>query len=296
MARITLRRRSTCDRYPSADLFVAMLAGAALLSCGCRAAPQVPVGLPAHHAMENEHLSVRSDVKLSTDHPLLRDLNRLRDEIADELQLPVQRQPVTVYLFQNEVRYAQFIQTRYPLLPPRRAYFVGTPKELAVYTFWGERIQEDLRHEYTHGVLHASLVDVPLWLDEGLAEYFEVTSQPRGLNRDYASRLATGLSQGWKPNLEHLESLAKVEEMGKDDYQEAWAWVHFLLHHSQETRAVMIDYLRDLRTNESPGLLSTRLRRAIPTVDRRFGVHAVSLTSSIAQTSSELDVADHERN
>ena len=256
---------------------------------GCRTAAPALVGLPKLSALENEHLLVRSDLKLPKDHPILRDLDGLRDEIADELNLPVQKQPVTVYLFSDEVRYAQYLQTRYPLLPPRRAYFVGTAKELAVYTFWGERIQEDLRHEYTHGVLHASLMDVPLWLDEGLAEYFEVSSQPKGLNRDYAMRLAGNLSQGWKPDLDRLESLEKVDDMQKGDYMEAWAWVHFLLHHSDETRNVLVGYLHELRSDAKPGLLSKRLRDAIPTAEQRFAVHAASLTSGIQQVGGIQD-------
>ena len=256
---------------------------------GCRTAAPALVGLPKLSALENEHLLVRSDLKLPKDHPILRDLDGLRDEIADELNLPVQKQPVTVYLFSDELRYAQYLQTRYPLLPPRRAYFVGTAKELAVYTFWGERIQEDLRHEYTHGVLHASLMDVPLWLDEGLAEYFEVTSQPRGLNRDYAMRLAGNLSQGWKPDLDRLESLEKVDDMQKGDYMEAWAWVHFLLHHSDETRNVLVGYLHELRSDAKPGLLSKRLRDAIPTAEQRFAVHAASLSSGIQQVGGIQD-------
>jgi hypothetical protein len=275
MNRLVIRRRSTTSAVWALSL----------LLMGCRSVAPVPVGLPKQNAMENEHLLVRSDLKLPHSHPILRDLDGLRDEIADELNLPVQKQPVTVYLFSDELRYAQYLQTHYPLLPPRRAYFVGTSKELAVFTFWGERIQEDLRHEYTHGVLHASLTDVPLWLDEGLAEYFEVSTQPKGLNRDYVLRLASNLSQGWKPDLERLESLEKVDDMQKADYLEAWAWVHFLLHHSDETRSVLIGYLHDLRTNAKPGLLSAKLREAIPTAEQRFVIHATSLTSGIQQVS-----------
>lgn len=278
MSRLVLRRRLATQVIAC----LLIMAGVCQLS-GCRTGAPTPVGLPRQNALENEHLLVRSDLKLPSSHPLLRDLDGLRDEIADELSLPVQKQPVTVYLFSDELRYAQYIQTRYPLLPPRRAYFVGTPKELAVFTFWGERIQEDLRHEYTHGVLHASLADVPLWLDEGLAEYFEVSSQPKGLNRDYALRLASDLSQGWKPDLQRLESLENVDDMQKADYLEAWAWVHFLLHHSEETRGVLIGYLQELRTNSNPGSLSSRLKATIPTADQRFAVHAASLTSGIQQ-------------
>lgn len=298
MSRFASRRCSTWERDPWQQWRQVRLALVALglcWFCGCRSVAPTPIGLPRQSSLENEHLSVRSDVKLPADHPVLRDLDALRDQIADELNLPVQKQPVTVYLFSDEVRYAQYLQARYPLLPPRRAYFVGTPKELAVYTFWGERIQEDLRHEYTHGVLHASLVDVPLWLDEGLAEYFEVTSQPTGLNRDYAMRLANNLSQGWKPDLNRLEAMEKVDDMQKADYLEAWAWVHFMLHHSEETRSVLVSYLRELRTDAKPGLLSKRLKQAIPTADQRFMAHASSLTSGVQQASGTLDFSQTAR-
>ncbi len=255
---------------------------------GCQALQRpAPIALPTRRALENEHLLVRSDVKLPKNHRLLRDLDGLRDEIAETLQLPVQKQPVTVYLFSDEVRYAQYLHVRYPNLPPRRAYFVGTAKELAVYTFWGEKIQEDLRHEYTHGVLHASLQDVPLWLDEGLAEYFEVASRPAGLNREYASRVASDFAKGWHPNLERLESLQAVGDMQKADYLESWAWVHFLLHHSDDSREVLLSYVRELQTNGKPGYLSTRLRATIPHADERFAAHAASLSSGLVTVSDE---------
>ena len=283
-------RCPTIGRGSCQHAYLLLMAALLAFSAGCRATAPSLVGLPKGLAIENEHLLVRTDLKLPKDHPVLRDLDGLRDQIADELNLPVQKQPVTVYLFSDELRYAQYLQTKYPLLPPRRAYFVGTSKELAVYTFWGERIQEDLRHEYTHGVLHATLMDVPLWLDEGLAEYFEVTSQPRGLNRDYALRLASNLAQGWKPDLDRLESLEKVEDMQKADYLEAWAWVHFLLHHSDETRDILVAYLHDLRTTGTPGKLSVRIRREIPSAEQRFMSYASSLTSGIQQAGGTMEV------
>ena len=253
-----------------------------LLISGCRVV-QPPLGLPTKYTLENEHLVVQSDVKLSRNHELLKDLDRLHEEILATLDLPVQKQPVVVYLFADEARYAHYLQTRYPKLPPRRAYFVGTARELAVYTYWGDRIQEDLRHEFTHGVLHATLKDVPLWLDEGLAEYFEVASQPTGMNREYAMNLAAGIASGWKPDLDRLETLETVDQMQKADYQESWAWVHFLLHHSDDSRPVLTNYLHELRTTANPGPLSTRLRSVIPTADRRFLNYAGGLTEGVVR-------------
>lgn len=253
-----------------------------ILLCGCKGPQkQTAYSLPSKFTYENDHLIVQSDVKLNRNRELIADLDRLRDEILTVLDLPSQKQRVTVYLFGDESQYARYFQMRYPTLPPRRAYFVGTVKELAVYTYWGERIQEDLRHEFTHGVLHATLKDVPLWLDEGLAEYFEVTSDPVGMNREYAMNLATGIASGWKPDLSRLEALETVDQMQKSDYQESWAWVHFLLHDSDDSRMVLTSYLRELRTTSQPGRISSRLNATIPVVDQRFLSHTASLSDGI---------------
>jgi hypothetical protein len=244
---------------------------------GCGAFSRQTTGLPERHKFATKQLVVQSDVRLPKHHPLIKDLEALRGEIASRLQLPLQQQPVTVYLFADEVRYAQYLRSAFPNLPPRRAYFVGTADELAVYTFWGEKIQEDLRHEYTHGVLHASLKDVPLWLDEGLAEYFEVTTEPRGFNPEYARQLTEALQNGWRPDVPRLEQLADVSQMQKADYLEAWAWAHFLLHESDDTRGVLIDYLNELRFESKPTPLSEQLTAVLPNVEERFTAYAMTL-------------------
>jgi len=268
-------------RFPSLSF---LLCGVLAL-VGCHGAGHT-AGLPQRHSIQGEQLLVQSDVRLPKGHPLIKDLEALRQDISQMLDLPVQEQPVVMYLFGDEMRYSQYMRANFPNLPPRRAYFVGTAHELAVYTFWGEKIQEDLRHEYTHGVLHACLKDVPLWLDEGLAEYFEVTEPPLGMNRDYVARLPTAFATGWKPDLERLEGLETVSQMQKGDYFESWAWVHFLLHESDDTRHVLLDYLRALRENPRPGRLSVRLREEVPSADERFLAYAASLGQTLTTASA----------
>ena len=268
--------------------------GAALLVClalsGCgMLRPKPLTGLPAKHTFTADQLVVQSDVRLPRNHALIQDLEALREELSRSLELPLQKQPVTVYLFADEQRYAQYLQTAYPNLPPRRAYFVGTSEELAVYTFWGEKIQEDLRHEYTHGVLHASLKDVPLWLDEGLAEYFEVVDGPKGYNKEYAEHLGEALRKGWRPDIVRLEQMTEVSQMQKADYLESWSWVHFMLHDSEDTRGILLDYLADLRLEARPDPLSGRLQKVLPNVEARFLSYASSL-SQAAVTASAVTV------
>tara|TARA_R110001592_G_scaffold176503_4_gene416369 strand:+ start:93838 stop:94710 length:873 start_codon:yes stop_codon:yes gene_type:complete len=266
--------------FKAAVLNVCVL-GCLLLSFGCRSvAKNQTVHLPARHSVSAEQLIVLSDFKLGQDHELFQDLIKLREDVAETLNIPLNSEQVTVYLFSNQEEYRNYLDLTYPGLPPRRAYFVGTPKELAVYTFWGDRIQEDLRHEFTHGLLHASLKTVPLWLDEGLAEYFEVAGNTPGqINRDHASRLSAALNNGWKPDMKRLEQLEKVSQMQRVDYQEAWAWVHFMLNSTPETRDTLLEYLAELKSNEKPEVLSARLPRNIPGVDERFLNYVASLNT-----------------
>jgi hypothetical protein len=240
-----------------------------LAFCGCQAVDR-PITLPVRHQVKCEQLLVLSDFKLQKDHELIRELSNLREQEARLLELPLQRDPVVVYLFNNETEYRKYMATTFPKLPPRSAYFVGTPTELAVYTHWGQSVREDLRHEYTHGLLHSVMKRVPLWLDEGLAEYCEVSGpQPGGINREYATKLSTLLAQGWQPNLKRLEALDDNAQMRRADYQEAWAWVHFMLHGSPEGKRVLLSYLKDLRTIPDPKPISRRLASECPDFQER---------------------------
>ena len=189
---------------------------------GCRTARHDTAQLPAEHSVRSDQLQVISDVKLKLQHPLIQDLVQLRKDVAHQLQLPLEGRDVVVYVFGDKTKYQQYLDKTYPGLPPRRAYFVGTPRELAVFTFWGESIQEDLRHEFTHGLLHSGLKAVPLWLDEGLAEYFEVVTEASPpINEVSAKHLAAAKRRGWRPGLERLESLNDVSQMTQADYQAA---------------------------------------------------------------------------
>jgi hypothetical protein len=136
------------------------------LALSCATARPMKIGLPAKNSIRSDQLLIVSDFRMPRDHPLIEDLKALRRQVSDELELPLGSKTVTVYLFSNEQEYTQYLHATFPGYPPRRAYFIQTPgKDLAVYTWWGDRIQEDLRHEFTHGLLHACLENVPLWLD-----------------------------------------------------------------------------------------------------------------------------------
>ncbi|NQV23674.1 MAG: hypothetical protein HQ518_04825 [Rhodopirellula sp.] len=251
---------------------------------GCRSTSRnadLPVvSLPGRHSVQADQLVLLSDFRIDYNHAVIADLKQLRGDVLRELELKPSEQPVVVYLFENEQLYYDYLKSTWPMLPYRRAYFFGNSYELAVYTSWGDKVQEDLRHEFTHGILHSTLRTVPLWLDEGIAEYFEEAGdKPGTVKRKAVERLSLALSNGWKPSMTRLEGLTEVADMGQSDYEESWAWIHFMLHGDPAVRQVLVNYLTDLRTIINPEPLSNRLDETMLTATDRFSSYVASLNT-----------------
>jgi hypothetical protein len=227
-----------------------------------------------------------ADFDIPRNSPIFRDLAGLRDQVYRELRLPPSNTIVQVYLFEDRERYESFMQQKYPYLPKRRAFFVAQPRrlggseDLLVYTYWGERIQQDLRHELTHALLHSVLKDVPLWLDEGLAEFFEVPTAWDGVNIQHLEQLRAKGAE--RPNLARLEQLSEVEKMTPADYREAWAWTHLMLRSTPGAKKVLIDTLQELRSNPRPGPLRPRLADTFLSLDEAIDRHLADLASKNA--------------
>jgi hypothetical protein len=227
----------------------------------------------------------RSDFEVHQDQPIFRELAGLRDQVYKELQLPAGQRTINVYLFEDREHYQEFMQAKYPDLPKRRAFFVAQPRvggteDLLVYTYWGKRIQEDLRHELTHALLHSVLKDVPLWLDEGIAENFEVPPEWQGVNYRHLDQIRRVGASSISPDLPRLEQLNQVQQMSPAEYREAWAWVHLLLHDKSEAKAVLLNYLQQLRVNVAPGPISPQLAAIYPSLNEALSRHLAELEAS----------------
>jgi hypothetical protein len=109
--------------------------------------------------------------------------------------------------------------------------------------------------------------DLPLWLDEGLAEYFEGPGDRHGLNPDHLSRLPDDLKTGWRPDLARLETLVDLKEVSPRDYRESWAWVHYLLNQQGADKAALLAYLSDLHKEPKATPLSRRLKQGEPSTE-----------------------------
>jgi hypothetical protein len=251
-------------------------------------APEVLVSLPSAHALRIAPYVFVSDTEIQADQPLFKELARMREEVTRQLRLPDSQTAVHVYLFADRPTYERFMHQRFPDLPPRRAFFVAQPhalgqsEDLLVYTFWSEHTRKDLRHELTHALLHGVIRDVPIWLDEGLAEFFEVPPENKGINPEHLTELQADLDTGYPLDLARLERLTDVKQMNRPEYREAWAWVYLMMYGKPEARDVLLDYLKQLRLGKEPGPLRPRLALVHPepekTLHKRLDTLPVSAT------------------
>jgi hypothetical protein len=205
--------------------------------------------------------------------PLFNELSSLEMELQRTLAVPPARRAIEVHLFDDENSYRETLEGLYPRVPYRRALYVQRGGQGSVYAYWQPDLAVDVRHECTHALLHTNLPMVPLWLDEGLAEYFEMPQPQRAFEHPHLSKLRWNLRFGMVRDVESLESSRSLDDMGGVEYRFAWAWVHFMLHGPLPAHRVLVHYLRDIHRGDSPGQLSDRLRAAIPQLDKQLVAH-----------------------
>jgi hypothetical protein len=214
-----------------------------------------------------------ADFALNDQTELLDDVNRLQDDLVRVLNVDAAREPVHLFLFSRKPTYDQYLRVYFPEVPRRRALFIKNRGPGMVFAYRSDEFDVDVRHECTHALLHASLPMVPLWLDEGLAEYFEMPSDERMDGHSHLKRVVWRARFGKVPTVEELEVLGDVSQMTQAHYQHAWAWVHFMLHGPPQANDELRGFLADIAAQTPPGKLSDRLRRRIPDLENQFRVH-----------------------
>jgi hypothetical protein len=214
---------------PARWLSVSLVVWLAASLPGCNwFAPRVT--LPEAQQIAQHELLIHCDFDLPQRHRLLQTLSQLRDQLHEQLALEPTGETIHIYLFDDATRFQKYMTKTHPDFPHRRAFFVKDDARLTIYAHWGERVAVDLRHEVAHGYLHGATRNMPLWLDEGLAEYYEVDPTLAGVNQPHLKLLRQRYQEGtWQPDLASLERLNTPAQLQQIDYAEAWLWVHWML-------------------------------------------------------------------
>lgn len=195
------------------------------------------------YMMSVDVFRVHSDFELTARRELEATLLHLRGDMASLLELGDWRKSIHVVIFQNPKEYSRYMQHYFPTVVQRRAIFLQDRGPGMLFTHWHDQIDVDLRHEAAHALLNQSGAELPLWLDEGLAEYFEVRREDRYAHNPYWIEVAGQAEQALVPSLLMLERIDDLARFEEPHYRDSWAWIHFLLHRNQRTRQMLIEFI-----------------------------------------------------
>jgi hypothetical protein len=226
--------------------------------------------VPTRHQIRSGPFLIFSNTPMADEPQAVDCLRALERDLKQHLDFRpnVQADPVEIYVLDDRNAFAHFLKFYYPELPPRRAFFLAQGDHRVVYTYSSPRLAEDLRHEATHALLHGSFGALPLWLDEGLAEYFESDLSTSESERERIDHLIADLKGGWSPDLARLQSLSDIRQMTPRDYREAWAWVHLFLTESNPAKVSLSATLVEFGARQDRLQLANRLAQGGATKDR----------------------------
>lgn len=149
--------------------------------------------------------------------------------------------------------------------------FIASKNLLATYVQGRPRwsVREVLRHEGQHQFFHAFIGgDRPIWINEGLATYFESSMLAGdkmvmgGVSLIHLLRLKLAVKAGKLPSLEDVmtvshrgwhDNMRQGNLMGQLQYPAVWSLVHYLRHGAGAGGRKALDrYLRELNRRNDP--------------------------------------------
>jgi hypothetical protein len=270
-------------RWPP-TLFLLLSIVAGLIADPCRAQPGS--GDPWIE-VQTEHFTLLSNAGQRTTVQIGTRLEQLWQVMAATFADIASRPPTWIYVFRDEAAISPFKMRADGRPDTVAGYYVATPlaNYIAIDASAGEGPFRAVYHEFVHYFLHNNLPYAPLWLNEGLAEYYS-TVRIRGARADLG--LPIDDHRQWL--LEHdpiplarlflidTDSPEYREGLGRGTfYAQSWALTHYLMSHPDKKRmnALMQEFRRGA-TAESA--LSLVYGLDLPTLEPELKVYASGRT------------------
>jgi hypothetical protein len=204
------------------------------------------------------------------DHPfeqaqeVSQELKALAQQIEKDLGVPPPAQQVRLYIFKERDHYERVLLRTIPQMTRRDTHrnglFLLRDGVPYVFVLRTENLMRTVRHEFTHAMLNTNIANLPIWVDEGLATYYEA---PHGWQPKFFASLREQVQSGWKPDLARLERLQRMQDMGMLEYAEAWSWVYLCMQGPEEVRGVLRSYVGSLKQPRSQLRLSAEIGRRL---------------------------------
>lgn len=212
--------------------------------------------------VESEHFRVVSDIDLRTCKEAAEVLEKALEHYQSRYRALSARdeERFRVYLFSGETGYQSYLAgaTLLPA-PDSLGIFVPSLRQLLIWNTPDRAgMLDTIRHEGLHQYLDRVLGDPPVWLDEGLGEYWGSAdfTKTRSRQNDPTPERRARL-RALRKELVPLERFLRVERgdfYGNPTlyYDQAWAFVHFLQHSGREHQRLFDALFDELASGTGP--------------------------------------------
>ncbi|MFH0888724.1 MAG: tetratricopeptide repeat protein [Planctomycetota bacterium] len=223
---------------------------------------------PISYDKETEHFKIKTDISQDKCDVYGDQLETMRKYYAEmfDVKDSIQRKK-QVYIFNTEEGY----QTYAELSTQDRAeytlgYYHPDYQEFLVF----ERPTKEahvlkvLYHEGFHMFIDSIIPTIPIWLNEGFAEYFNGTEMEyqqkkwvitkKGQPIERLKILQPGIEAGAVVSFEQIMNESQSEFYSEPSirYAQAWSMVHFFFHFQDGTyKKVLVDYIKALKDGKS---------------------------------------------
>ena len=225
-----------------------MLCAVALLHAGCTT--HLPKNVtPGTHVVLYSNLSPEKAVALQ------QEADRTVEDIAEFLRLDAPPARARVILFRSAWSRWRYLARECPEQSDAAAACFETPNGYTVAL--SERLSMSktlryLRHELSHYVVAAHFHDVPPWIDEGLAQFFEPGppyGQPHPARLKSLARQVRRKRQG---TLRRLIAVPPGTRLTLKQYAQAWGLAYLLVTEADKGPVLVKHYLEQVSADEDP--------------------------------------------
>jgi Flp pilus assembly protein TadD len=205
------------------------------------------------------------------------DLERLRDALSQlspglALSSPT---PTYIFIFQDAPSFQPYQRTYNGKPLDSGGYFLG--RQLANYVAINGNQHGDekviIYHEYLHYLMNNNFAALPLWMNEGLAEYystFQAAKDEARIGLPVPEHVFWLRQHTFIPFTTLFAVTEKSPEYNEADrrggfYAESWALVHYLISGNPERRRQASEYLRLVQAGTPPDRIFAKAFGADPT-------------------------------
>ncbi|MFL6261899.1 MAG: tetratricopeptide repeat protein [Thermoanaerobaculia bacterium] len=205
------------------------------------------------------------------------DLERLRDALSQlspglALSSPT---PTYIFVFRDAPSFQPYQRTYNGKPLDSGGYFLG--RQLANYVaINGDQHGDEkviIYHEYLHYLMNNNLAALPLWMNEGLAEYystFQAAKDEARIGLPVPEHVFWLRQHTFIPFATLFAVTEKSPEYNETDrrggfYAESWALVHYLISGNPERRRQASEYLRLVQAGTPPDQIFAKAFGADPT-------------------------------